>query len=75
MSWICPEILSCPEILDYVLNFVVVLCRYYLNTTDLSTLNMVRILSHENAISERGFSVNNAMLGKEKLSLAEKKLL
>jgi len=26
-------------------------------------------LSHSNALPERGFSVNNAMLGKEKLSL------
>jgi len=29
------------------------------------------ILSHSNAIPERGFSVNNAMLGKEKLSFEE----
>ena len=28
-------------------------------------------LSHSNAIPERGFSVSNAMLGKEKLALAE----
>ena len=28
-------------------------------------------LSHSNAVPERGFSVNNAMLGKEKLSLGE----
>jgi len=28
-------------------------------------------LSHSNAIPERGFSVNNAMLGKEKLLLGE----
>ena len=28
-------------------------------------------LPHSNAVPERGFSVNNAMLGKEKLLLAE----
>jgi len=28
-------------------------------------------LSHSNAIPERGFSVNNAMLGEEKLSIGE----
>jgi len=28
-------------------------------------------LSHSNAIPERGFSVNNLLLGKEKLALAE----
>ena len=28
-------------------------------------------LSHSNALPERGFSINNAMLDKEKLSLAE----
>ena len=32
-------------------------------------------LSHSNAVPERGFSVNNAMLGKEKLSLAEKTIV
>lgn len=33
------------------------------------------ILSHGNAIPERGFSINNAMLGKEKLSLSEKTIV
>ena len=32
-------------------------------------------LLHSNAVPERGFSVNNAMLGKEKLSLAEKTIV
>src|SRR5258706_476862 len=32
-------------------------------------------LSHGNAIPECGFSVNNALLGKEKLSLAEKTIV
>jgi hypothetical protein len=35
----------------------------------------VLTLSHGNAVPERGFSVNNSMLGKEKLSLAEKTIV
>jgi hypothetical protein len=47
--------------------------KKYSNLSDVAKAALT--LSHGNAIPERGFSVNNAMLGKEKLSLAEKTIV
>ena len=47
--------------------------KKYANLSDVAKTALT--LSHGNAIPESGFSINNAMLGKEKLSLAEKTIV